>query len=293
MEPNQWLAELFQADRRRLRKLAYRLLGSSTDADDAVQEAWLRLSRSDASGIDNLSGWLTTVVARVCLDMLRGRKSREQALGLIADQWAGSQETPDLEEKELIADSVGLALMVVLEKLAPAERIAFVLHDVFDVPFEEIAGVVGRTTDAARQLASRARRRVRGQAVVSADELSTRRRIVTQFLDAIRAGDMDAILAILDPDVEIRVDASAAPHRRPVEARGSAAVARGALAFAARARFATLMLVNGVPGIVAAPGGRARYILMLDIADAKIKTIDVIGDPGRLKIIELASLELN
>jgi RNA polymerase sigma factor (sigma-70 family) len=290
MDRGEWLAERFEADRGRLRKVAYRLLGSSTEAEDAVQEAWLRLSRSAVHGIDNLSGWLTTVVARVCLDMLRARKSRKQVFETLSDRQAAAKATVDLEQAELVADSVGLALLVVLEKLTPAERVAFVLHDVLDVPFEEIAPVVGRTPATARQLASRARRRVRSQPVVPAAELSTRRRVVVEFLNAVRTGNMDAIVALLDPDVLIRVDASAAPDRRPVEARGSTAVARGALAFAARTRFATPMLLNGTPGIVVAPGGGARYALIVEITEEKIRTIEVIGDPARLSQIDFAML---
>jgi RNA polymerase sigma-70 factor, ECF subfamily len=286
-----YLAERFEADRARLRKIAYRLLGSSTDAEDALQEAWLRLARTDNSSIENLSGWLTTVVARVCLDMLRARKSREEALNALADRSAGLAETADLEQEELIADSVGLALMVVLDKLSPAERIAFVLHDVFDLPFEEIAPIVGRTSGTARQLASRARRRVRSRPSTSAAEMSERRRIVIAFLDAVRAGDMQAIVALLDPDVVIQVDASAAPGGRRVEVRGSTAVAKGALAFAARTRFASLLLVNGTPGIVVAPDGRARYALIMDIAGEKIRAIDVVADPARLNRIDFATLE--
>jgi RNA polymerase sigma factor (sigma-70 family) len=291
MEPNQWLAERFEADRGRLRKVAYRLLGSSAEADDAVQEAWLRLSRSDTSGIDNLGGWLTTAVARVCLDMLRARKSRAEALEALSDQQAGSEEMADLEQEELIANSVGLALMVILKKLTPAERVAFVLHGVFDVPFEEIAPIVGRSPATARQLASRARRRVRSRPAVPATELQRRRKIVVEFLDAVRAGNIDAIVALLDPDVVIRVDASAAPDGRQVEARGATTVAKGALAFAARTRFATSMLLNGAPGIVVAWGGRARYALMIDIAGQRIRTIEVIGDPARLGQIDFGTLD--
>jgi RNA polymerase sigma factor (sigma-70 family) len=291
MSQDQWLAECFEADRGRLRKIAYRLLGSPAEADDAVQEAWLRLSRSDTCGIDNLSGWLTTVVARVCLDMLRARKSCEEAFEALSDREAELQQAHDLEQQELVADSIGLALMVVLEKLTPAERVAFVLHDVFDVPFEEIAPIVGRTAATARQLASRARRRVRGRPAVCAAELRRRQQIVVEFLNAVRAGNMDAIVALLDPDVVIHVDASAAPEARPVETHGSTTVAKGALAFAARTRFATPMLLNGVPGIIVAPAGRARYALILDIAEEKIRTIEVVGDPARLSQIDFAALD--
>ena len=226
MDREQWLAKRFGVEQPRLRKVAYRLLGSSTEADDAVQEAWLRLSRSDASSIDNFSGWLTTVVARVCLDMLRARKSRCEALEALCQRRSGVDAVTDLEQEELFAESVGLALLVVLEKLAPAERVAFVLHDVFDVPFEEIAPIVGRAPTMARQLASRARRRVRSQPAVPTAELHRRRGIVVAFLEAVRAGNMDRIVALLDPNIVLRADASAAPGHTPIEVRGSAAVAK-------------------------------------------------------------------
>lgn len=290
MDRDQWLAKQFEADHARLRKVAYRLLGSSAEADDAVQEAWLRLSRSDARNIDNLSGWLTTVVARVCLDMLRARKSREEAFAALSDQQAGADETVDLEHEELVAESVGLALLVVLEKLTPAERVAFVLHDVFDVSFEEIAPIVGRTPTTARQLASRARRRVRSQSAAPTAELCRRRGIVVAFLEAVRAGNMDGVVALLDPNIILRADASAAPGRTPVEVRGSTAVAKGALAFAARTRVATPMLLSGVPGILVAPGGRARLALLMDIPDKKIRVIEIIADPARLRQIDFAIL---
>jgi RNA polymerase sigma factor (sigma-70 family) len=289
MSQDQWLAERFEADRGRLRKIAYRLLGSPAEADDAVQEAWLRLGRSDTCIIDNLSGWLTTVVARVCLDMLRARKSRQEAFEALSDRQARFEQADDPEQQELLADSVGLALMVVLEKLTPAERVAFVLHDVFDVPFEEIAPIVGRTAATARQLARRARRAKPARRFRC--RIAQERQIVVEFLNAVRAGNMDAIVALLDPDVVIRVDASAAPEARPVEAHGSTTVAKGALAFAARTRFATPMLLNGVPGIIVAPAGRARYALILDIAEEKIQTIEVVGDPARLSQIDFATLD--
>jgi RNA polymerase sigma-70 factor, ECF subfamily len=217
-------------------------------------------------------------------------KISQGALQALSDRQAGSEEMADLEQEELIADSVGLALMVIVEKLTPAERVAFVLHDVFDVPFEEIAPIVGRSPATARQLASRARRRVRSRPAVPATELQRRRQIVVEFLGAVRAGNIDAIVALLDPDVVIRVDASAAPDGRRVEARGATTVAKGALAFAARTRFATPMLLNGAPGIVVAWGGRARYALMMDIAGERIRTIEVIGDPARLSQIDFATL---
>ena len=290
MDREQWLAKHFGVEQARLRKVAYRLLGSSTEADDAVQEAWLRLSRSDASSIDNFSGWLTTVVARVCLDMLRARKSRCEALEALSQRRSGVDEITDLEQEELFAESVGLALLVVLEKLAPAERVAFVLHDVFDVPFEEIAPIVGRTPTMARQLASRARRRVRSQPAVPTAELHRRRGIVVAFLEAVRAGNMDRIVALLDPNIVLRADASAAPGRTPIEVRGSGAVAKGALAFAARARVASPMLLNGVPGILVAPGGRARLALTIDILGERIQAIEIIADTARLRQIDFGIL---
>jgi RNA polymerase sigma factor (sigma-70 family) len=287
----QCLAERFEADHARLRKLAYRLLGSPTEAEDAVQEAWLRLSRSDARQVENLSGWLTTVVARVCLDMLRARRSREDALAALSDRSVDAGELLDPEQQELIADSFGLALLVVLSKLTPPERVAFVLHDVFDVPFEEIGLILDRTPAATRQLASRARRRVRSKPAIPTAELTRRHRVVAAFLDAVRAGNMDAIVALLDPNVVLRADASAAPSRTPVEVRGATAVAKGALAFAWRSRFAAPMLVNGVPAIVVAPGGRARLALLMDIPAGQIRAIEIIGEPSRLDQIEFGALD--
>jgi RNA polymerase sigma-70 factor (ECF subfamily) len=291
MDQEQWLAERFESDRKRMRNVAYRLLGSSAEAEDAVQEVWLRLSRSDSGVIENLNGWLTTVVARVCLDMLRARKTREETLEGLSDRSAAIEETTHFEQEEMVADSVGLALAIVLEKLTPAERIAFVLHDVFDIPFDEIAPILGRTIATARQLASRARRRVRNQPAAAAAELSGSQRIVVEFLNAVRGGDMAAIMALLDPDVVINVDAFASPDRRAVDARGSTSVAKGALAFAARTRLATIMLLNGAPGIVARPDGRTRYVLTMDVAEEKIRTIEVISDPARLMQIDFAMIE--
>lgn len=282
------LAERFEADRARLRKIAYRLLGSTTDVDDAVQETWIRLSHSDVERIENLGGWLTSVVARVCLDMMRARKSREATLEALCDQSTDMNETLDLDQQELIAESVGLALLVVLDKLAPAERVAFVLHDVFDVPFEEIAHILDRTPGAARQIASRARRRVQGRPRISAGALRENRKIVASFLEAVRAGDMGAIVSLLDPNVAIQVDGSAAPDGRPTERQGAAPLAKGALAFATRAQFAYLVLVNGAPGIVAAPGGRARSALIFEISGQRIFRIKVVADIVSLEEIDFA-----
>jgi RNA polymerase sigma factor (sigma-70 family) len=290
MNSEQWLAEHFERDRARLRKVAYRLLGSSTEAEDAVQEAWLRLSRSDAGYIENLSGWLTTVVARVCLDMLRSRRSREETLEAFSGRVAGAGEKPDMEEEGLIADSVGLALLVVMNRLTPPERIAFVLHDVFDVPFDEIGLIVGRTPTAARQLASRARCRVRRQPAIPTHELCDRQQVVVAFLEAVRGGNMDAIVALLDPKIVLRADASAAPGRKPVEVRGATDVAKGALAFAWRTRFAIPMLVNGTPGIVVAPGGRPALTLIMDIPSQQIRAIEIIGDPSRLRQMNFGAM---
>lgn len=291
MDWEQHLGERFEADHARLRKLAYRLLGSPTEADDAVQEAWLRLSRSGACQVDNLSGWLTTVVARVCFDMLRARRSREDALAALSDRSIDGGELPGPEQQELIADSVGLALLVVLNKLTPPERVAFVLHDVLDVPFGEIGRILGRSSAATRQVASRARRRVRRKPDIPAAELSRRHRVVVAFLDAVRAGDMDAIVALLDPSVKLRADASAAPTGTPVEVRGATAVAKRALAFAWRTRFAAPMLVNGAPAIVKAPCGRARLALLMDVPAEQIREIEIVGEPSRLNQIEFGVLD--
>ena len=243
----EWLAEQFEGHRGHLREVAYRMLGSRSEADDAVQEAWLRLSRSDTGAVENLGGWLTTVVARVCLDMLRWRKSRrEEPLETHGPNLVMSRENRgDPEHEVALCESVGLALLVVLETLAPAERVAFVLHDMFDLPFDEIAHVVGRTEAAARQLASRARRRVRGSPTVPAADLSRQREVVEAFLAASRGGDFEALLSVLDPDVVVRADRTAVPTGAPTEVRGAPAVARNALAFSMRARFAQVALVNG------------------------------------------------
>src|SRR5215468_4081670 len=242
MAGQEWLAERFEENRSRLRAVAYRMLGSLGEAEDAVQEAWLRLSRSDAGNIENLSAWLTTVVARVCLDVLRSRKSRgEESLGAQLQEPTGKKGAgSDPEQEAMLADSVGLALLVVLDRLAPAERVAFVLHDMFGVPFEEIAGITGRSADAARQLASRARRRVRGEHADTGDGPASRRRLARQravaeaFLAASRAGDLTALLAVLDPDVVLHADASAMPPGFPSVLEGAETVARGATTAAAR-----------------------------------------------------------
>jgi RNA polymerase sigma factor (sigma-70 family) len=289
MDEHEWLATQFEANRAHLRGLAYRMLGSLSDADDAVQEAWLHLRRSDTQGVENLGGWLTTVVARVCLDMLRWRKSRrEESVGAhVPDRIAGHEAGNDPEREAVLADSIGLALLVVLETLAPAERVAFVLHDMFAVPFEEIAPIVGRSPTAARQLASRARRRVQGAATVPDADLTHQREVVDAFLTAARGGDFDALLAVLDPDVVVRADASAVRAGASGEVRGAAAVAE---TFSGRARVARPALVNGAVGLVWAPRGRPRVAFRFTIMRGRIVGIDLVADPDRLRELDLAIL---
>ncbi len=289
------LATRFEASRPRLRAVAYRMLGSASEAEDAVQEAWLHLSRSGTDGIENLDGWLTTVVARVCLDMLRARKSRReepfdrQAGDPVASR-ASDAEPGGPENEALLADSVGLAMLIVLDTLAPAERVAFVLHDMFDLPFGQIAGITGRSPAAARQLASRARRRVRGTPSVRGDSPARQREVVEAFLAASRSGDFGALLAVLDPDVELRADARAVPAGTPRQVFGATAVAAQAHAFRQRARFARLALVDGAVGIIVAPRGRLFVALRVTVADGKITEMDVIADPERLSHLNLAVL---
>ena len=289
MDEGEWLAERFEENRTRLRAVAYRMLGSLSEADDAVQEAWLRLSRSDTSGVENLCGWLTTVVARVSLDMLRSRKSRrEEPLGAhLPDPIVSRADGIDPEHEALLADSVGLALLVVLETLAPAERVAFVLHDMFAVPFDEIAPIVGRSPTTARQLASRARRRVQGAATVPDADLTRKRGVVAAFLAASRDGDFGALLALLDPDVVLRADRAAVHAGASKEVRGAPAVAD---TFSGRAWFAQPALVNGAAGAVWAPRGRPRVVFGFTIARGKIVAIDLVADPERLRQLDLAVL---
>ena len=292
MTERDYLAERFEENRTHLRAVAYRMLGSLSEVDDAVQEAWLRLSRADTMGIDNLGGWLTTVVARVCLDMLRSRKSRReepfapQAPEPIATGPSGSSP----EHEAVLADSVGLALLVVLDRLTPAERLAFVLHDMFAVSFEEIALIVGRSAEATRQLASRARRRVRGGAEASEPDLVRQREVVDAFLTALRGGDFEGLLAVLDPDLVVRADVPA-PSGAPAEIRGAAVWAKQAIAFGQLARLARLALVNGAVGIVMAPRGRLFRVVRLTIANGKITQIEVIGDKARLGALDLSIVD--
>ena len=291
MDEHEWLVERFEANRAHVRAVAYRMLGSSSEADDAVQECWLRLSRTDTSGVENLGGWLTTVVSRVCLDMLRSRQwRREESLdpevetvGVAGGAGAGV----DPEHEALLADSLGPALIVVLETLAPAERLAFVLHDMFAVPFDEIAPIVGRSPEAARQLASRARRRVQGKPAVPDADLTRQREIVTAFLAAARGGDFEALVAALDPDVVLRADGAAVRTGASPEVRGAAAVAT---TFSGRARAAQPALVDGVAGLVWASGGRPRVVFDFTIVDGRIVEIHLLADEeelGRLDVVLL------
>jgi RNA polymerase sigma factor (sigma-70 family) len=284
-----WLADRFEAHRAHLKAVAYRMLGSLSEADDAVQEAWLRLSRADAGSVENLGGWLTTVVARVCLDMLRSRSSRrEEPLDAHQPDMAmAPADGADPEDEALLAEGVGLALLVVLDTLAPAERLAFVLHDMFAVPFEEIGSILGRSPNAAKQLASRARRRVQGAAAADTDP-SRRRAVVDAFLAASRNGDFDALLALLDPGVVLRSDAGATAVGAASELRGAPAVAG---TFSGRARNARLALVDGAAGAVWAPGGRPRVVFNFTITGGKIVAIDILAEPDRLSRLDLAILD--
>jgi RNA polymerase sigma factor (sigma-70 family) len=286
------LAERFETHRSHLRTVAYRILGSLSEADDAVQEAWLRLSRADTSGVENLAGWLTRVVARVGLDMLRSRGSRrEEPLGLQASEpIVRGTDGIDPEHEALLAEEVGLALLVVLDRLTPAERVAFVLHDTFAVPFDEIAPIVERSPTTAKKLASRARHRVQGTATIPDADLPRHRHAVDAFLAAARGGDMNALLAVLDPDVVRRADRAALPAGAATELRGARAVAEGTRVYSQLARFARPALVNGTVGIVVVPRGRLRLVLSLTIKDDKIAEIDVIADPPRLHQVDLAVL---
>ena len=291
MNERDYLAERFEEHRTHLRAVAYRMLGSLSEVDDAVQEAWLRLSRADATGIDNLGGWLTTVVARVCLDMLRSRQSRREepftpdAPEPVATGPRGSSP----EQEALLADSVGLALLVVLDRLTPAERLAFVLHDMFAVPFEEIAPIVGRSAEAARKLASRARRRVRGGGAPDPD-LVRQREVVEAFLAALRGGDFEGLLAVLDPDLVVRADMPV-PRGAPSEIHGAAVWAKGAVAYGHLAQLTQPALVNGAIGVVVAPRGRLVRALRFTIANGKITEIDVIGNPARLAELDVSIVD--
>ena len=288
MNERDQLADQFEGYRGHLRAVAYRMVGSLSEAEDAVQEAWLRLSRADAADIDNLGGWLTTVVGRVCLDMLRSRTSRREE-PLIPETPHERRDSKDPEQEALLADSVGHALLVVLDRLAPAERLAFVLHDMFAVPFEEIAPIVGRSAEATRQLASRARRRVRGGTAAPRADLVRQREVVDSFLAALRGGDFQGLLAVLDPDLVVRADFGG-PSGAPSEVRGAAAWAKGAVAYGHLARAVQPALLNGAIGLVMAPHGRLTRALTFKIARGKIVEIDIIGDSARLGELEVGTL---
>ena len=293
MDENEWLADRFEDHRARLRAVAYRMLGSLTEADDAVQDTWLRLSRSGADGVENLGGWLTTIVARVCLNMLRSRTTRrEEALGVhLPDPVISPPGVLQPDEEAVLADSVGLALLVVLDTLSPAERLAFVLHDMFQLPFEEIAPMVGRSPTAARQLASRARRRVKGADIPAPDpDLARQRDVVDAFFLAARGGDLDALVTLLDPDVVLRADFGA---RRPAASRvvrGAAAVARQAVLGALPGADLHPALVNGAAGAVVTVGGRPFTVLGFTVAEGRILEIDAIADPERVRRVAAAVL---
>ncbi|MGZ9721878.1 sigma-70 family RNA polymerase sigma factor [Rhizobium miluonense] len=293
MDEKKWRAEKFEANRPHLRAVAYRMLGSRTEAEDAVQETWLRLVRSDTSDIENLSGWLTTVTARICLDLLRARKSRrEEPLTIHVPEPMVVHEAgngTDPEQDALLADSVGLALLVVLEKLNPAERLAFVLHDMFDVSFDDIAPIVGRTTVATRQLASRARRRVQDTPPTTEVDLTRQRHVVDAFLTASRVGDMQALLAVLDPEAIFRPDAVAAHMGSVGEIQGRTAVAA---TFNGRAQAARPAVIDGAVGAVVVIGGQLRIALRFTLNDGNMVTaVDAVADPERLRKLEILLIE--
>ena len=288
-----WLTEGFEEHRPRLHAMAYRMLGSASEADDALQDAWLRVGRADTDSVENTGGWLTTVVARVCLNMLRSREHRrEESLEAQTDVPArGPDDGRDPEEEALLADSVGVALLVVLDTLSPAERLSFVLHDMFAVPFDEIGPMLERSPAAVRQLASRARRRIKGASPLPEADLARRRRVVDAFLAATRGGNFDALVALLHPDVVLHADRSVIPTPEPVVVSGAHPVAKGAMAATGRARFTGPALVNGSVGLAMAPHGRLFLVLAFTITDDMITRIDVVADPDRLDELELAVLD--
>jgi RNA polymerase sigma-70 factor (ECF subfamily) len=298
MNKQDWRTEQFEEQRPRLRGVAYRMLGSLGEAEDAVQEAWLRLHRVDTASIENLGGWLTTGVSRVCLDVLRSRKARrEEPIGeQVAEPSVGRGEGADPEGEAVLADSVGAALLVVLETLTPAERLAFVLHDLFGMPFDEIGSIVGRSPGAAKQLASRARRRVRGAPAPADAGRSRQREVVEAFLKAAHAGDLDGLLAVLDPDAVVRIDAAAridappAEAGKPREVRGASMWANQFVAFSQRLRSGQLALIDGSVGLIFAPRGKLTRALTFTFTDAKVTRVEVIGDPARLRDLEIAVL---
>ncbi|NOU75347.1 sigma-70 family RNA polymerase sigma factor [Paenibacillus sp. LMG 31458] len=290
MNDHHWLVEQFEAHRNHLQVVSYRMLGSLSEADDAVQESWIRLSRSDTSGVENMGGWLTTIVSRVCLDMLRSRKSRREELTLVSvpEPVASRQDGSDPEHEALQADSVGLAMLMVLGNLNPAERIAFVLHDIFALSFSDIAPIIGRNEVAARQLASRARRRVQGaKTTADSEDFKRKRELVDAFLAASRSGDFEKLLAVLDPDVVLRNDPAFPPVAAWPVVHGAHDVAMG---FVGRAQGARPVLVNGSVGAVVAPRGRLLFVLELKIVDGKITEIDMIAEQTRLRQLDIAEM---
>jgi RNA polymerase sigma-70 factor (ECF subfamily) len=293
MDDQEWLAERFEEQRGRLRAVAYRMLGSLSEADDAVQEAWLRLSRADASGIENLAGWLTTVVARVSLNQLRSRQSRHEvnAGPHMPEPIIDRPDGPDPEHEAILADSVGLALLAVLDTLTPAERLAFVLHDLFAVPFDEIAPIVDRSPEAARQLASRARRRVQGERTLPDTDLGRQREVVAAFMAAAREGDFDALVAVLDPDAVVRADLGAVPAGAFRVIRGAAAVARQALGYASLGLLTQPALINGVPGAVTTRDGETFSVGAFTVRGGRIVALDILADPARLRQLDLTVLD--
>jgi len=290
MDEQEWLAERFEEHRPRLRAVAYRMLGSVSEADDAVQDAWLRLARAGADDVENLGGWLTTVVARVSLNMLRSRSTRrEQPLDVhVPDPIVDPANGTDPEHEALLADSVGLAVLIVLETLTPPERLAFVLHDMFAVPFDEIAPIVDRSPDAARQLASRARRRVQGAPAPDAD-LSEQWKVVEAFVAAAREGDFDALVAVLDPDVVLRADGGTTGLSRV--ARGAETVARGAIMFRRMGLTMRRALINGTPGTVSFRDGKPFSVGAFTVRGGRVAALDILADPDRLAQLDLAVLE--
>jgi RNA polymerase sigma-70 factor (ECF subfamily) len=293
MDEQKWLAERFEEHRGHLRKVAYRMLGSVSEADDAVQETWLRLSRSDTSDVENLGGWLTTVTARVCLNMLRSRRTRrEESLDVrVPEPIVDPADGLDPEHEALLADSVGLAMLVVLETLQPAERLAFVLHDMFAVPFDEIAPMVGRSPTAARQLASRARRRVQGEAPAPDADLARQRKVVDAFFAAARDGDFEALVAVLDPDVVLRADAGVRGPEVSAVVHGAREVASRAIRFSRLSPYVRPALINGAAGVVVAPEGRVFAVMGFTVRGGRIVAIDALSDPERVREIDLTVLE--
>jgi RNA polymerase sigma factor (sigma-70 family) len=293
MDERDWLAERFEEHRTRLRAVAYRMLGSLSEADDAVQEAWLRLSRTDASELQNLGGWLTTVVARVSLNMLRSRDSRREGpIGVhVPEPIVDRADGTDPEHEALLADAVGLALLVVLETLSPAERLAFVLHDMFAVPFDDIASIVDRSPDATRQLASRARRRVQAENTVPDADPTAQREVVEAFLAAARDGDFDRLVAVLDPDVVLRADLGPMPARGSREVRGAAEVAGQALTYSRLGLLMQPALINGAAGLVSTRDGQPFSVGGFTVRDRMIVEIDILADPARLRRLDLTILD--